>query len=499
MKRVDPIYLREWETALKSAEALIDASRNDQVARVSARIETNMKLVGVTAVEDRLQDGVPSAIQTVKDAGIRLWVLTGDKVETAVDIAFSCALFDGQTRLAYATYATSEKETLETLARAQRTLSNEVNGGLVMDGGTLTFALANPAACKMIYELGIACRSCVCCRLSPKQKRQLVQLVRKKNKMTITLAIGDGANDVPMIEGAHIGVGVRGKEGVQAVQVSDIAISQFRFLVPLLLCHGQRAYRRIAVFLCFFLYKNVALVLSDVLWSIQDDFQGRIAFPEWLSMGYNAIFTSWHILFALGWDKGVPDHVANCHPELYADGPLRRQFNPLTFFLWMCYAILHGTVAWLVPNYWYGSREYTDGPSDFWKSACASFLLICVIVNLKLLLNCYNPFTAPALASTAASIILAVLTFLILGETALGDLLGSSDMMKGLPSGLASTWQAWLSLLVVPTIALCIDVVEKAARSLCCPSEMAKLRLAGQSAQTQVVTLTVQRNENAGH
>jgi len=341
----------------------------------------------------------------------------------------------------------------------------------------------------MIYELGIKCRSCVCCRLSPRQKRQLVQLVREKNKKTITLAIGDGANDVPMIEGAHIGVGVRGKEGVQAVQVSDIAISQFRFLVPLLLCHGQRAYRRIAVFLCFFLYKNVALVLCDVIWSIQDDFQGRVAFPEWLSMGYNAIFTSWHILFALGWDKGVPDYVANCHPELYADGPQRRQFNPCIFFFWMCYAVLHGCVAWIVPNYWYGGREYTDGPNDFWRGACASFLLTCVIVNLKLLLNCFNPFTAPALASTAASIILAVLTFLILGETALGDLLGSNDMMKGLPTELASTWQAWLSLLIVPIIALSIDVAEKVARSLFCPSEMAKLRRAGQSARTAVMTL----------
>jgi len=443
----------------------------------------------VTAVEDRLQDGVPSAIQTVKDAGIRLWVLTGDKVETAVDIAFSCALFDSRTHLAYATYAGSTEETLEKLTRAKRELADEVNGGLVMDGGTLTFALANPAACNMIYELGIKCRSCVCCRLSPRQKRQLVQLVREKNKKTITLAIGDGANDVPMIEGAHIGVGVRGKEGVQAVQVSDIAISQFRFLVPLLLCHGQRAYRRIAVFLCFFLYKNVALVLCDVIWSIQDDFQGRVAFPEWLSMGYNAIFTSWHILFALGWDKGVPDYVANCHPELYADGPQRRQFNPCIFFFWMCYAVLHGCVAWIVPNYWYGGREYTDGPNDFWRGACASFLLTCVIVNLKLLLNCFNPFTAPALASTAASIILAVLTFLILGETALGDLLGSNDMMKGLPTELASTWQAWLSLLIVPIIALSIDVAEKVARSLFCPSEMAKLRRAGQSARTAVMTL----------
>merc|ERR1712217_834308 len=111
------------------------------------------------------------------------------------------------------------------------------------------------------------------------QKRKLVELVREKDPTTITLAIGDGANDVPMIEGAHIGVGVRGKEGVQAVQVSDIAISQFRFLVPLLLCHGRRAYRRVSFFLCFYIYKNVCLVVSDIVWAHQNKWSARIAYP----------------------------------------------------------------------------------------------------------------------------------------------------------------------------------------------------------------------------
>merc|ERR1719491_827697 len=125
-----------------------------------------------------------------------------------------------------------------------------------------------------IYELGLASQSCVCSRLSPKQKLQVIELVRYRNPQTVTLAIGDGANDVPMLEGAHIGIGVRGKEGAQAIQVSDVAISEFRFLVPLLMCHGRRAYWRVALFLNVYLYKCMVLAMGDVIWMHQNSFAG---------------------------------------------------------------------------------------------------------------------------------------------------------------------------------------------------------------------------------
>merc|ERR1719248_488969 len=118
-----------------------------------------------------------------------------------------------------------------------------------------------------------------------------------------------------MIDGAHLGIGIRGKEGTQAVQSSDVAISQFRFLQPLLLCHGRRAYRRVSFFLPYFLYKNVVLASCDIVWAFQYDFSGYIAFPEYLSAGYNVFFTSLHIIAVLGYDCDVPDEVSNAHPE----------------------------------------------------------------------------------------------------------------------------------------------------------------------------------------
>merc|ERR1711862_1055840 len=120
-----------------------------------------------------------------------------------------------------------------------------------------------------------------------------------------------------------------------AVQVSDIAISQFRFLVPLLLCHGCRAYRRVACFLCFYIYKIVCFVVSDIIWAHQNKWSGKIAYPEYLSMGFNVCFSAWHVLFVLGYDEDVPDEVANKTPSLYCVGPQRALFNRRIFAKWM--------------------------------------------------------------------------------------------------------------------------------------------------------------------
>merc|ERR1712048_312419 len=119
---------------------------------------------------------------------------------------------------------------LTKLRDAQNQLNGKEDTGLVLDGKTVALALAVPEARDLIFKLGLVSRTCLCCRLSPMQKRKLVELVREQSPSTITMSIGDGANDVPMIDGAHVGIGIRGKEGSQAVQASDVAISQFRFL-----------------------------------------------------------------------------------------------------------------------------------------------------------------------------------------------------------------------------------------------------------------------------
>merc|ERR1719482_823267 len=397
-KKLDRHLFRMWERDYKDAQTITDNSKDERVFKVQAQLETDLKMLGITGVEDCLQDGVPEAIATIKAAGVRVWVLTGDKVETAVDIAHSCRLFTDNTTLAYAVDATSEEDALSKLQAARTKLEGITDGGryggLVLDGVTIKHCLPSAACKDLIFQLGMASRSCVCCRLTPLQKRNLVDIVVHRDPKIITLAIGDGANDVPMIEGAHLGVAVRGKEGAQAVQVSDVAISQFRFLVPLLLCHGRRAYRRVALFLCYYLYKNVALLMGDVVWMHMDKFRGRIAFPEYVSINYNVAFTSWHLLFVLGFDHDVPDTVAVANPLLYHVGPERRLFNKYVFTAWMLSAVYHGVAAWLIASFLVidGAPYHKDEPGRFWEGSITALSIIILCVCGKLLVSSQSPF-----------------------------------------------------------------------------------------------------------
>mmetsp|Transcript_37661 Transcript_37661/g.107584 ORF Transcript_37661/g.107584 Transcript_37661/m.107584 type:complete len:582 (+) Transcript_37661:141-1886(+) len=474
-KRVDESEYEAWRAEYKAASNAIDGSREEAMGRVAAELEQGLSFVGVTAVEDRLQEGVPEAIATLKEAGVRLWVLTGDKRETAVDIAHSCNLFTPNTTIAYAVDAEDEEEALEMLRAARKLLKKADAGGLVLDGKTLHHALHLEDCRSLIYQLGIASRSCVCCRLSPMQKRHLVDLVRERDPDAITMAIGDGANDVPMIEGAHVGVGVRGREGASAVQVSDVAISQFRFLVPLLLCHGRRSYRRVSFFLCYYLYKNVVLAMGDIIWMHQNGFRRGIAFPEYLSINYNVFFTSWHIIVVLGFDLDVPDEVACRHPELYLVGPNRELFNRKVFWRWMAYALLHGSAAWLLPNLWFGGSDYNaEEPVIFWRGSAAAFSIMVLTVDLKLILCAISPLKATTLLPSLASVASYLVVLFCLGHVPLGNSLQPS--MTGVPAEMFSDVRALVCVLGAPLACLLPDALEQLLRWLVFPAAVQRLR-----------------------
>merc|ERR1712000_264772 len=133
---------------------------------------------------------------------------------------------------------------------------------LIIDGKSLTYALEKDLE-KMFLDLAVMCKAVICCRVSPLQKALVVKLVRKYKKESISLAIGDGANDVSMIQAAHIGVGISGVEGLQAARSADVAIAQFRFLRKLLLVHGAWSYQRVSKTILFSFYKNIALYMTQ--------------------------------------------------------------------------------------------------------------------------------------------------------------------------------------------------------------------------------------------
>nr|KAG5693727.1 hypothetical protein BaRGS_002110 [Batillaria attramentaria] len=223
-------------------------------------IERNLVLLGATAIEDKLQDGVPETIYKMAMAGIKLWVLTGDKQETAINIGYSCQLLTQTMELIIVnehSLDATRDELVKRKADFGDALGKENDVGLIIDGESLKYALS--CDCRQDFlDIALSCRAVICCRVSPLQKAELVELVKRSQK-AITLAIGDGANDVGMIQAAHVGVGISGLEGLQAACASDYAIAQFRFLQKLLLVHGAWSYSRLTKLILYSFYKNICL------------------------------------------------------------------------------------------------------------------------------------------------------------------------------------------------------------------------------------------------
>ncbi|KAL1569870.1 putative phospholipid-transporting ATPase 9 [Salvia divinorum] len=295
-------------------------------------------LACATAVEDKLQQGVPECIDKLARAGIKLWVLTGDKMETAINIGYACSLLRQGMKQIIITLESPEIKALEKngekseLAMASKdSVLRQITEGkaqvakitseafaLIIDGKSLAYALEDDVK-KLFLELAVGCASVICCRSSPKQKALVTRLVKDGTTKT-TLAIGDGANDVGMLQEADIGIGISGVEGMQAVMSSDIAIAQFRFLEHLLLVHGHWCYRRISTMICYFFYKNITFGITIFLYEAYTSFSGQPAYNDWFLSFYNVLFTSMPVI-ALGvFDQDVSARFCLKFPMLYQEG-----------------------------------------------------------------------------------------------------------------------------------------------------------------------------------
>ncbi|XP_014509126.1 phospholipid-transporting ATPase 10-like [Vigna radiata var. radiata] len=330
----------QFNKEFTEAKNLVSADQEQLVESIIQNIEKDLILLGATAVEDKLQDGVPECIDKLAQAGIKLWVLTGDKMETAINIGFACSLLRQGMKQIIISSDTPEIKSLEKmedkaaadaaikssvirqLREAKSLLSSSDESyealALIIDGKSLTYALEDDVN-DLFLGLAIGCASVICCRSSPKQKALVTRLVKMRTGST-TLAIGDGANDVGMLQEADIGIGISGVEGMQAVMSSDIAIAQFRFLERLLLVHGHWCYRRISSMICYFFYKNITFGFTLFFFEIYASFSGQAAYNDWFMSLYNVFFTSLPVI-ALGvFDQDVSSKLCLKFPLLYQEG-----------------------------------------------------------------------------------------------------------------------------------------------------------------------------------
>ncbi|KAG0239908.1 hypothetical protein B0O80DRAFT_491333 [Mortierella sp. GBAus27b] len=373
-------------------------NRDENIENACEGIEHSLILLGGTAIEDRLQVGVPECIALLSRAGIKLWVLTGDKVETAINIGFACNLLQ-RDMILIIIQAQDKEDTREQLMKAldkfwgreaekDPTLYNKSHA-LIIDGETLKYGLS-PSLNGLLLDVGKRCKSVICCRVSPLQKAKVVSMV-KRGLDVMTLSIGDGANDVSMIQEANIGVGIAGEEGRQAVMASDFAIAQFRFLSKLLLVHGRWSYIRISEMILTFFYKNVVWTLTIFWFQFFSGFTALLLFDYTFVVLYNLVFTSLPIMFMGAFDQDVDAKTSLQFPALYLRGIKQKHFTRSKFWLYVLDGLYQSVICFFIP--WYLSNDlYASGHSTNDLVALGTLISACsvVVANLYVGLNMFH-------------------------------------------------------------------------------------------------------------
>jgi phospholipid-transporting ATPase len=458
MREVPEQEYRQWSRMYDQAAATI-VNRSEALDKAADVIEQGMFLLGATAIEDKLQDGVPETIHTLQTAGIKVWVLTGDRQETAINIGLSCRLISESMNLVIVN-ETSSHETADLLQRrlqsvkAQRSEGDIEDMALIIDGNSLTFALEKTTS-KIFLELAVMCKAVICCRVSPLQKALVVKLV-KKNLPALLLAIGDGANDVSMIQAAHVGVGISGVEGLQAARSADVAISQFRYLRKLLLVHGSWSYARLSKMILYSFYKNITLYMTLFWYAFQNSFSGQVAFESWTLSFYNVIFTVLPPLVIGIFDQYLSARMLDRYPQLYG----QVFFNKRRFWGWTLNAFFHSLIAYIFVTaaYW-GTPEIDGGFSAYswiWGTTLFLAVLMTVLGKAALVSDLWTKYTFAAIPGSA------VFTLAFLAVYAyVAPAIGFSKEYEGIIPRLYGFSVFWFCIILVPAVCLVRDFAWK--------------------------------------
>jgi phospholipid-transporting ATPase len=321
-KVVPEAEFQAWEAKYKQALASI-ANREEGMMALQDEIEKGMTFVGATAIEDKLQDQVGDTIASLQAANIKVWVLTGDKKETAINIGFSCRLLKPEHERLEIEGTTPEsvlKSLEDAYERQAGFLERRMETALIIPGEVLAVGMKDEEVGRFIVDIGERCKAVVACRVSPKQKQEIVKLVRTFRPEAITLSIGDGANDVNMITEAHVGVGIKGVEGQQAARASDYNFGEFKHLKRLVLYYGRENYRRNCALILYNFFKNMVLVVPIFWYGVATRFLGFLFYDSYLMMLFNIFYTSAPIILYSIYDIELqPEHLLT-YPKFYEVG-----------------------------------------------------------------------------------------------------------------------------------------------------------------------------------
>ncbi|XP_052339658.1 phospholipid-transporting ATPase IB isoform X3 [Oncorhynchus keta] len=427
-------------------------------------LEKDLLLLGATAIEDRLQAGVPETIATLMKADIKIWVLTGDKQETAINIGYSCRLVSHGMSLIIVNEDSLDATRATLTAHCTSlgdSLGKENELALIIDGQTLKYALSFELR-QAFLDLALSCKAVICCRVSPLQKSEIVDMVKKHVK-AITLAIGDGANDVGMIQTAHVGVGISGNEGMQATNSSDYSIAQFSYLEKLLLVHGAWSYNRVTKCILYCFYKNVVLYIIELWFAFVNGFSGQILFERWCIGLYNVIFTALPP-FTLGiFDRPCSQQNMLRFPQLYRITQNAEGFNTKVFWGHCINALIHSIILfWFPLKVLEHDSPFNNGHGTdylFVGNMVYTYVVVTVCLKAGMETTAWTRFSHLAVWG---SMILWMLFFNV--YSAFWPAIPIAPDMQGQASRVMQCWHFWLGLVLVPAACLLKDFAWNAGR-----------------------------------
>ena len=412
MKVISKKEYTTFDKELKEAMMSIE-DKDKKVNEVCDKIEKNLYLIGTTIVEDKLQNKVPETIRDLRLAKIKIWMLTGDKMNTAYNIGLSCNLISKNMKIFNICGIEPKKDenTLEIINKKEREqiildFAKEFNKfkgdfdsmkghtlqyGILVDEKALLTINEDCETQKIFLDIAKDAVAVICCRVSPLQKSQVVKMMKNYSPNSKTLAIGDGGNDVSMIMEAHIGVGIYGEEGMRAVQSSDYAIGEFRFLHSLLFFHGRTNYMRNAECILYFFYKNFVFTFLQFIFGFYCNFTGQTIIDDWYITLFNLLFTSLPLGARALLDHDVkPDDgeiVYLMLPFLYLENRENPIFTIKKFFL----SLVKGTAHSLINFFWViyimdESFNEKGKMGGLWFCSINLFTNILIIVSIDLLI-----------------------------------------------------------------------------------------------------------------
>ena len=452
---------RDASTSLTNRQAMVEKAGN--------LVETNLELAGATAIEDKLQDGVPEAIEKLRRAKIKLWMLTGDKRETAINIGHSCRLIKDYSSITILDHETGEVEQCIANAFVEINRGQVAHSVVVVDGQTLALIEANDTVKKLFIDLAVIVDSVICCRASPAQKAYLVHTICKKVKNAVTLAIGDGANDIAMIQEAHVGIGITGKEGLQAARTSDYSIAQFRFLLKLLLVHGRWNYIRTCKYTLGTFWKEMLFFLTQALYQRYAGYTGTSLYESWSLSMFNTLFTSLPVIFLGIFEKDLAPTTLLAVPELYTLGHHNGGFNLAIYAWWVFMASAEAMIIFFIMLGLYGQALFTDDNNLYAMGTLTFSACVLLIVTKLQFLEIHNK-----------SITCLAAMFLSIGGWCLWDLILSAlytnnviyNVRDGFLQRFGRNALWWLTLILIVVACWAFEIAAKSIRMAWAPGDI---------------------------